>query len=81
MIREAKEWLRYAPATFWRCIAVCGVALAVLWSLAAQARDAEGRYTNSEHHEWYGQQHNEKGEWCCDKSDRPRLLRLSDASP
>lgn len=43
---------------------------AMLFILApAFARDPQGIHANSEHHEWYGQQHNENGEWCCDKSD------------
>lgn len=28
--------LRYAPASFWRCVTVCGVALATLYAVAAQ---------------------------------------------
>lgn len=73
MIREAIDHLRYAPATFWRCVAVCGVAFAVLWSLAAQARDPDGRYAGSEHEHWFKSQHNEQGQWCCDKSDGHRF--------
>ena len=69
MIRDAIERLRYAPATFWRCVAVCGVALAVLYSLAAQARDPTGKYANSPNAVWFRSQHNEQGQWCCDKSD------------
>jgi hypothetical protein len=61
--------LRYAPASFWRCVAVCGVALAVLYAVTARARDASGHYADSPYAEWFKSQHNEKGEWCCDKSD------------
>ena len=73
MISEAIERLRYAPASFWRCVAVCGVALAVLWSLAAQARDATGRYVNSPYADWFKSQHNDQGQWCCDQSDGHRF--------
>lgn len=47
---------------------VCGVALFLLWSLAAQARD-DGRYANAPHKEWYRNQHNAQGQWCCSEAD------------
>lgn len=31
------ERLRYAPASFWRCVMVCGVVLAALYAVASQA--------------------------------------------
>lgn len=63
------ERLRYAPASFWRCVMVCGVILCALYAVAAQARDPDGRYANSPHAGWYHDQHNARGDWCCDESD------------
>lgn len=32
------------------------------------ARD-DGRWANSPYKDWYGQQHDANGKWCCDNSD------------
>jgi len=61
--------LRYAPASFWRYVAVCGVALAALYAVASQARDASGHYAGSPYAEWFKSQHNSEGQWCCDSAD------------
>src|SRR6185312_1484425 len=53
----------------WKCVMVCGVFLFAIYSVAVQARDASGRYAGSPYAERFRGQHNEKGEWCCDKSD------------
>ena len=36
---------------------------------AAFARDPDGRYANSQYHEWFQSQHNSVGQWCCDEAD------------
>jgi hypothetical protein len=69
MIHDLIDRIRYASPAFWRGVCVLGVAVAVLYSLAARARDPDGRYAGSLYAEWFRTQHNEKGEWCCDKSD------------
>jgi len=48
---------------------VCGVLFCALYTVMAQARDAEGRYADSPHSEWFKSQHNAEGQWCCDHSD------------
>lgn len=53
----------------WKCVMVCGVFLFALYSVACQARDATGRYANSPYAEWFKNQHNSQGQWCCDESD------------
>lgn len=53
----------------WKCVMVCGVLLFALWSVAAQARDPDGRYANSPNAAWFKSQHNSEGQWCCDQSD------------
>lgn len=35
----------------------------------ALARDPTGKYANAPYHEWYKEQYNAHGQWCCDKSD------------
>lgn len=35
----------------------------------AYARDPDGKYANSPLHEWYGQQHNSAGMYCCNEAD------------
>lgn len=45
------------------------IALAIaLASTAALARD-DGRYANSPNREWFSQQRNSAGQWCCNESD------------
>jgi hypothetical protein len=69
MIHDLIDRIRYASPAFWRGVCVLGVAVAVLYSLAARARDPDGRYAGSLYAEWFRTQHNEKGEWCCDSAD------------
>jgi hypothetical protein len=52
----------------WLAGAIC-VGLFLFMLLPAFARDPDGRYAGSPYAEWFKSQHNEKGEWCCDKSD------------
>lgn len=52
-----------------RLIYVAGAVCAGLFAFQASARDPGGRYAGSPYSEWFKSQHNEKGEWCCDKSD------------
>lgn len=35
----------------------------------ASALDPDGRWSNSPHRTWFGQQHDANGKWCCDESD------------
>jgi hypothetical protein len=41
----------------------------ILVAGAAFARDPDGRYANSPLKEWYHEQHNSAGQWCCDEAD------------
>ena len=50
-------------------VAIWGVAMVAFYAVAAQARDAAGRYAGSPYAEWFRSQHNSEGQWCCDKSD------------
>lgn len=69
------DFLRYAPWSFWRWTMFFGVGVAsftaVMMGLAS-ARDAGGRYGNSPYAEWFKNQHNSQGQWCCDESDGHR---------
>jgi len=69
MIQTAIDRIRYASPAFWRGVVVFGVALAVLYSLAAQARDPDGRYAGAPYAKWFKSQTNEQGQWCCDEAD------------
>ena len=42
------------------------IALAISPTLA---RDPDGLYNNSPYKEWFTNQRNEQGQWCCDQSD------------
>jgi hypothetical protein len=53
----------------WKCVMVCGVLFCALYTVMAQARDAEGRYADSPHSEWFKSQHNSEGQWCCTDAD------------
>lgn len=56
----------------WKCVMVIGVAIAVLYSLAAQARDLDGRYSNSPYKQWFDAQRNGQGTSCCHEGDAHR---------
>lgn len=50
--------------------AILIVVQAILWAtIAATARDADGRYANSPLHDWYAEQRNSAGQWCCNEAD------------
>lgn len=40
----------------------------LLGCLACLARD-DGRYANSPNKQWFNEQHNSVGQWCCNESD------------
>jgi hypothetical protein len=42
---------------------------ALLFALPAIAFDPNGKYADSPHREWFKNQHNSEGQWCCDESD------------
>lgn len=72
MIQTAINRLRHASPAFWRGVCVCGVAFAVLWSLAAQARDAgQWEATDPATRAWYKSlmQPDNKVIPCCGEAD------------
>src|SRR5690242_17159767 len=71
-MRELTDRLRYAPASFWRCVMICGVALCALYSVMAHARDLDGRYSNSPYKTWFDSQQNGQGTSCCHEGDAHR---------
>lgn len=42
-------------------------------ALPALAFDPAGQYANSPNAKWFKEQHNERGQWCCDESDGHRF--------
>jgi hypothetical protein len=59
----------------WLRLVIIGVGIGLLMGLllgsvrSAKARDADGRYAQSENHEWFKALHSPAGSWCCDISD------------
>jgi hypothetical protein len=51
-------------------LAICAVlAFAAVFGRPVHARDLDGRYANSELHDWYMRQRNQIGQVCCDEAD------------
>ena len=46
----------------------------VLMCGAAHAADQDGRYSQSQHHDWVKSLHSPAGAWCCDISDGHALV-------
>jgi hypothetical protein len=66
MTLDTRRWL-----TFLFGITLLAAALACSY---AWPRDLDGRYAQSEHHEWVKSLHSPGGAWCCDISDGRALL-------
>jgi hypothetical protein len=56
-------------------LAVMVAILVFLYSVdLSHGADADGRYTQSQHHDWVRSLHSPAGSWCCDISDGHALV-------
>lgn len=59
--------MRYLP--YLRHLTVTWCILSCTAVLPASAKDPTGKWANSPNAQWYGEQHDGNGQWCCDQSD------------
>jgi len=50
-------------------LGIIATLILMLWWSEAYPRDLDGKYANSPHHEWFQNQHNSVGQWCCNEAD------------